>query len=177
MSKTFAPLWSLLNWSLKFPGWPSSAPFTRLSTCCFFSLWWVQVKKNSHPSSPTLLLLAQNRMIKAGVSHQRKLQQCYCTFKGGDGTLWDDSRVLIWKCCLLSGWDQRRPGRCVRTQCCSEWSDQRGGGKGVMVDRLTGICVCASFAVKKFSILHLEKSAVYSNCQDFFVCILTLMVL
>lgn len=35
-----------------------------------------------------------------------------------------------------------------------------------MVDRLTGICVCASFAVKKFSILHLEKAF---NCQDFFV--------
>lgn len=42
-SKTFTPWWSLLNWSLKFPSWPSSTPFTRLSTHCFVSLWWVQV--------------------------------------------------------------------------------------------------------------------------------------
>jgi len=62
-------LWSCLNWFLKFPSWPSGTSFTHLSTCCFFPLWWAQVKKKSLPSSPTPLLLAQNRMIKARVSH------------------------------------------------------------------------------------------------------------
>lgn len=52
-----------------FPSCPSSAPFTHLSTRCYFPLWWVQVKKKPLPSSPTPLLLAQNRMIKARVSH------------------------------------------------------------------------------------------------------------
>lgn len=46
--------WSLLNRCLKFPSWPSSAPFTCPSTHCSFSLWWVQVEKKSLPSSPNL---------------------------------------------------------------------------------------------------------------------------
>lgn len=73
---------SLLNWSLKFPSWPCSSPFTCLSRCCFFPLWWVQVKKKSLPSSPTPLLLAQNRMIKASVSHLRNCNNATVPSKG-----------------------------------------------------------------------------------------------
>lgn len=75
-------------------------------------LWWAGVKKKLPPSSPTLLLLAENRMIKARVSHQNNCNNTTVPSKGGDATMWDD-RVLIWTCCLLSVWDQRRPGGCV----------------------------------------------------------------
>lgn len=136
-------LWRLLNWSLKFPSWPSSTPFTHLSTCCFFPLWWVQVKKKSLPSSPTPLLLAQNRMIKARVSHLRNCNNATVPSKGKMPHC-EMTGVLIWKCCLLPGWDQRRPGRCVLL-CCYEWSDQRRGGEVSLRTDLLGCVSVAGF--------------------------------
>ena len=102
-------------------------------------------------------------MIKAGVSHLRELQQCYCTFKGEDATLRDD-RALIWKCCLLPGWDQRRPGRCVLS-CCSEWSDQRGGGEVSWRTDSLG-CVCQFFFFFPWTNLAHAKKGL-CNCQDY----------
>lgn len=111
------PFWSCCrNWFLKFPSWPSRTAFTHLSTRCFLPLWWARVKKKLPPSSPTLLLLAKKQDDKSKSFTSEQLQQYYCTFKGRDGTLWDD-RVLIWKCCLLPAWDHRRPARCVRLLC------------------------------------------------------------
>ena len=125
---------------------PPVDPAVLLSHACqhavSFHFGGSKLKRNRFLHLPLLSSSPQNRMIKAGVSHLREQQQCYCTFKGEDATLRDD-RALIWKCCLLPGWDQRRPGRCVLS-CCSEWSDQRGGGEVSWRTDSLG-CVCQVF--------------------------------
>lgn len=94
VSLLFGAYGSLIKWPLKFLGWPSGAPLARLSTWpVSFHFGGFQVTKKQRPSSPALLLVAQNRMIKGGVSHQRNRQQCYCTFKGGR--------------CHIARWQQR----------------------------------------------------------------------
>lgn len=142
-------LWSFLNWSLKFPSWPSSTLFTHLSTRCFFPLWWVQVKKKSLPSSPTPLLLAQNRMIKARVSHLSNCNYATVPSKGRCHIVrWQgiDMKVLS-----PSRVRSEEAGRCVLL-CCSEWSDQRGGGE---VSWRTDFLRCVYSFLVEFSIRHL----------------------
>lgn len=129
----------------------------------FFSLQQVRVTKKRLPSSPTLLLVAQNRMIKGGVSHQRNRQQCYCTFKGGRCHIarWQQRDVDLRALSPSPGEIRGGPGGCVLL-CRSERSDQRGGG-GVMADRLTWMCQCVSSVYLFFFFLSVLNFCLFSD--------------
>lgn len=139
---------------------------TAVNVARFFSLQRVRVTKKRLPSSPTLLLLAQNRMIKGGVSHQRNRQQCYCTFKGGRCHIvrWQQRDVDLQALSPSPGEIRGGPGGCVLL-CCSEWSDQRGGG-GVTADRLTWMCQCVSSVYLFSSVLNFYLFS--DGVSDFF---------
>lgn len=155
------PPFSLASSSLKLLGVTRRRSFKRgCQSAAFSSLWWVRVAKTRRPLSPAALLLARNGMIKGGSFQirERGRQQRYCTFKGagGDATSRDDSNgTLICERCLpLLGEIRGCSGGCVcALRCCSEWSDQRGGG-GVMADRLAPMCQCVSHVL--FSFIYLS---------------------
>lgn len=134
----------------------------------FFILQRVRVTKKRLPSSPTLLLDAQNRMIKSGVSHQRNRQQCYCTFKGGRCHIarWQQRDVDLRALSPSPGEIRGGPGGCVLL-CCSEWSDQRGGG-GVTADRLTWMCQLGI----SFFFVCVKVLFIFRRCFEFLLDIL-----